>query len=264
MALLRRALLIQTAAVGLGLAPADRAFARRKRLHSAHASRRQKPLVVIDPGHGGKDPGCIGAGGTEEKSVVLALGLKLEHELLASRRFRVAMTRRTDVFIPLGDRVSFARKHGASVFVSIHANASHDHHARGACVYRFAYRASSAASAAVARWENSADRYVGATFRDASPAVAHILASLMRRETWLHSARLQDCVAHGLRDSLGGSRVSENHAHFVVLGAPEIPSVLVESGFLTNAEDARELRDSHHRLVLAKALRSGIEKYVAR
>ena len=115
---------------------------------------------------------------------------------------------------------SFARRHRATLFVSLHANAAHDHHASGACVYRFATRASDAAAAAMARWENSADRYGDPTFRDASPALAHILASLMRRETWRHSAELQRCMVDRLDDRVAMVPVAARHASFIVLSAP--------------------------------------------
>ena len=261
----RRALLLDAlaAVVALPLA-ATRAEARRRPLRHPRRHYKPKPMVVIDPGHGGKDPGCIGVGGTEEKNVVLALGLQLERELLASGRYRVAMTRRSDVFIPLERRVALAREYHAALFISLHANASHNAEACGACVYRFAYRASNAASAAMAKWENNADRYGGPAFHRASPVVTRILTSLMRRETWLHAALLQQSVVDYLRHCMRPSAVSANHAHFVVLSAPDIPSVLIETGFLTNPGDATLLRSPHHRLILAQEMRYGVEHYFAR
>jgi N-acetylmuramoyl-L-alanine amidase len=265
----RRRFLLQALGAVLAAMPLQPAVAARRRVvhHRRHRHRHRpapKPLVVIDPGHGGKDPGCIGIGGTQEKTVVLALGLALARELRASGRFRVAMTRHTDVFIPLLQRVRYARARRAALFISLHANASRDHHACGACVYRFAYRASDAPAAAMARWENRDAAEGGPAFDHASPIVVHILASLMRRETWLHSARLQDCFVDSLVPCQAGSPVAARHAHFVVLSAPDIASVLVESGFLTNAAEERRLRDPRHRRALALAMRHGVERYFER
>lgn len=263
----RRALLydaMAAAALTVSTVGSAGAAPRRRLWHRARRRYQPKPMIVLDPGHGGKDPGCIGLGGTQEKDVVLALGRLLRRELLGSGRFRVAMTRDTDVFIPLEQRVSFAREHRAALFISLHANASPDRQACGAYVYRFAYRASNASAAAMARWENSRDQYGGPAFRHASPIVARILASLMRRETWLHSAQLQQCVVTSLGYCMQPSTVTADHAHFVVLSAPDISSVLVESGFLTNPAEERQLRSPGHRLLLAQAMRQGVEHYFER
>lgn len=224
---------------------------------------RPQPLVVVDPGHGGKDPGCIGHAGTMEKEVVLAVGLALRRQLLASRRCRVAMTRSSDVFIPLEQRVRFAEHHQATVMISLHANSSTDAGARGANVYRFAYHASDPLAAAAQRLENSADRFETTTSSQREIAVEHILASLMRRETILHSSRLQRDLVAGLDDEWrlcgGGAR----HARFVVLSAPDVASVLVELGFLTNRADAMALRQPAHQAALARTMGTEIDKYLA-
>ncbi len=218
------------------------------------------PLVVIDPGHGGKDPGCIGHGGTEEKTVMLALGKELRRELHASRYCRVAMTRESDVFVPLHQRVQFARRQGATLFISLHANSSPHSQVRGACVYRFAYRASDAKARALARWENSADRFGGPAFQNASPTLTHILASLMRRETWLHSAHLQESVVTALDRRTRLVSVPARYARFVVLSAPDIASVLIETGFLTNHAEEALLRSKRHQAVLARSIRQAVER----
>lgn len=265
MPLHRRALLTNATAAAVALPfMAARVEARRRPLRRSRHSYRHVPLVMVDPGHGGKDPGCIGVDGIEEKTVVLALALQLERQLLAAGQFRVAMTRRSDAFIPLEDRVTLARRHHAALLVSLHANASRDTRACGACVYRFAYRASNKSSAAMARWENNADHYGRHEFRHVSPIVKRILASLIWRETWLHSALLQESVVSYLRRCMQPSLVSADHARFVVLDAPDIPSVLIESGFLTNPAEAKLLQSPHHRLRLAQEIRSGVEHYVAR
>src|SRR5882757_5067426 len=146
------------------------------------------PLVMLDPGHGGKDPGAIGYSGTYEKHVALATALELRRQLQSDGRYRVELTRTTDVFIPLDDRVERAQRHGAALFVSLHADALTDHSVRGASVYTLAQNASDAQSAALARRENSADRFIGRQWQAASPEVSQILASLVRRETRTGSA----------------------------------------------------------------------------
>lgn len=221
------------------------------------------PLVVIDPGHGGKDPGCIGLGGIQEKQVVLAIALELRRQLQATRRCQVVMTRSTDVFIPLDQRVALARQHRAAVFVSLHANASPSQAACGACVYRFGLRASDTGAAAEARWENRADQAVGQSVTGQGEIVIRILGSLMRRETMLHSAALQrDMVEHLAHHTRLTPRAAR-HARFAVLTAPDIASVLVETGFLTNRHDAMLLRSRAHHVALAGAMRDAVERYVS-
>jgi len=238
-----------------------RAYARRWHRHPSHTT---LPLVVIDPGHGGKDPGCIGHAGIMEKNVVLAVGLALRRRLLASRRCRVEMTRGTDVFIPLDQRVRFAQRHQATVMISLHANSSSDSGARGANVYRFAYHASDPLAAAAQRLENSADRLEAKNAAHRQMTVLHILASLMRRETNLHSSMLQRDLVAGLDDQWhlcgGGAR----HARFVVLSAPDVASVLVELGFLTNRADVAALSHPAHQAVLARTMGTEIDKYLIR
>jgi len=208
MPLRRRALLINAMAAAVASPfTTTRVEARRRLLRHPRRHYKPKSMVMIDPGHGGKDPGCIGVNGIEEKTIVLALGMELERELLASGRFRVLMTRHSDVFVPLEDRVALAQRHHAGLFISLHANASRDSEACGACVYRFAYHASNKSSAAMARWENNADRDEESALRDASPIVVRILASLMRRETWVHSALLQQSVVSDLRRCMRPSLV---------------------------------------------------------
>jgi N-acetylmuramoyl-L-alanine amidase len=219
-----------------------------------------RPMVVLDPGHGGIDPGCVGPDGTQEKQVVLATALRVQHQLLAARHVQVAMTREADVFVPLEQRVSFAEAHHAALFVSLHANFSPHGSARGAAIYRFTYRASDPGSALLALRENAAD-LPGSGIDGLSSDVARILASLMRRETWLHSAMLQSSLLQHLRAATTLVPDPARHARFVVLKAPDIPSVLIELGFLSNPQDARRLRDPSYESRVAEDIADGIEAY---
>ncbi len=219
------------------------------------------PLVMLDPGHGGKDPGAIGISGTYEKHVALLTAQDLHRLLLRSGRYRVARTRWRDVFVPLEQRVALAQRQGASLFVSMHADALRDPGVRGASVYTLADRASDPQTAALARNENAADRFGGTGAGTAPPAVARILASLVRQETRVGSAHMAHCVVDSLRRDLPMLHHPDRHADFVVLKAADIPSVLVEMGFMSNRADELALRRPEHRALVAKAMLNAINAY---
>jgi N-acetylmuramoyl-L-alanine amidase len=220
------------------------------------------PLVMLDPGHGGKDPGAIGISGTYEKHVSLAAAFELKRQLEAGGRYRVALTRTRDAFIPLDERVARAQAHGAALFVSMHADALSDHAVRGASVYTLSDTASDAQTAALAQRENSADRFAGTGF-NAPPDVARILASLVRRETRIGSGRLARDLVGSLDRDLPMLQNPERHAGFVVLKAADIPSVLVEMGFMSNPADEAELRRPQHRARVAEAMKRAVDAYFA-
>jgi N-acetylmuramoyl-L-alanine amidase len=222
------------------------------------------PLVVLDPGHGGKDPGAIGISGTYEKHVALAAAGELRRQLEATGRYRVELTRTHDVFIPLMQRVAFAQGREASLFVSMHADALDDHAVRGASVYTLADAASDEQSAALARRENAADRFGDPQFHDLPPEVSRILASLVHEETRLGSARVQHSVVAALHRDLPMLPNPARHAAFVVLKAADIPSVLVEMGFMSNRADEAALRRPEHRVKVAAAMKRAVEAYFAR
>ncbi|MBV8615645.1 MAG: N-acetylmuramoyl-L-alanine amidase [Acetobacteraceae bacterium] len=228
----------------------------------AREARPPAPLVMLDPGHGGKDPGAIGVSGTYEKQVALATAFELRRLLEAGGRYRVAMTRTTDRFVPLEERVARAQEHGAALFVSMHADALSDHGVRGASVYTLAPNASDAQTAQLAQRENSADRFAGPDF-GVRPEIARILASLVQRETRVGSARLARSLVGSLDRSLPMLPNPERHAGFVVLKAADIPSVLVEMGFMSNPLDEAQLRRPSHRATVAEAMRGAVEAYFA-
>ena len=221
------------------------------------------PLVMLDPGHGGKDPGAIGVSGTYEKQVSLATAFELKRQLEASGRYRVALTRARDVFVPLDDRVAKAQASGAALFVSMHADALSDHAVRGASVYTLANTPSDAQTAALAQRENSADRFAGSGWRNTPPEVSRILASLIRQETRIGSGRLSRSLVGSLDQDLPMLPNPERHAGFVVLKAVDIPSVLVEMGFMSNRNDEAELRRPEHRARVAEAMKRAVDGYFA-
>ncbi len=221
-----------------------------------------KPLVVLDPGHGGKDPGAIGVSGTYEKHIALATAQELARQLDSGGRYRVALTRTRDVFIPLPERVGIAQQHGATLFVSLHADALTDHSVRGASVYTLGAHASDAQTAALAQRENAADRFAG-PLPAASPEVTRILASLVRQETRQGAARMAQGVVGAFGHEIGLLPHPQRQAAFMVLKAPDIPSVLVEMGFMSNRADEAALRRADYRARVASAMKRAIDVYFA-
>jgi N-acetylmuramoyl-L-alanine amidase len=195
--------------------------------------------------------------------VALAAAQELRRQLLAGGRYRVELSRTQDIFIPLEDRVAIAQRRGAALFVSMHADALTDHSVRGASVYTLAETASDAQTAALAKRENSADRFGGPAFRNASPEVARILISLVRQETRSGSARMARSVVDAFGHDVPLLQNPARHAGFVVLKAADIPSVLVEMGFMSNAQDEAALRRPEHRVQVAAAMKRAVDAYFA-
>ena len=219
------------------------------------------PVVMLDPGHGGRDPGAVGISGTYEKHVALAIAEELRRQLEAGGRYRVEMTRGSDVFVPLEGRVARAQSRNAALFVSMHADAVGDHAVRGASVYTLADRASDQQTAALARRENSADRFGGGKFGGASPEIAAILASLVRQETRRGSTQMARSVVDQLSPDVMMLENPSRHAGFVVLQAADIPSVLVEMGFMSNPQDEAALGRPAHRARVAQAMKRAVDAY---
>jgi N-acetylmuramoyl-L-alanine amidase len=226
------------------------------------AASRDLPLVVLDPGHGGKDPGTIGVTGTYEKRITLAAATELKRQLEATGRCRVALTRGRDVFIPLDGRVEFARKRQATLFISLHADSAPG--ARGASVYTLSDRASDSLSAGLAQRENRADLRGGVNLPPVSPEVERILFSLVRQETRAGSDRIASTMVRSLGGEVPLLPNTHRQASFAVLKAPEIPSILVEMGFLSDRRDEAALKRPAHRAKVAKALAEGIHVWLAR
>ncbi len=221
------------------------------------------PLVMLDPGHGGKDPGAIGLSGTYEKHVALASAQELRRLLLATKRYRVEMTRARDTFVALEERVAIARRRQAALFVSLHADALNDSSVRGASVYTLNETASDRQTAALAQRENAADRFGTPNFQGTPPEVARILVSLVRQETRVGSTRMARNVVQSLGREVPLLPNPARHASFMVLKAADIPSVLVEMGFMSNRADEAALRRPQHRAQLAGAMLRAIDGYFA-
>lgn len=222
----------------------------------------KKPLIIIDPGHGGPDPGARGANGNYEKNIVLAVGLELKKQLEESGQYRVLMTRSTDVFIALGDRVRFARRNGGDLFISLHADSIRDQTVNGASVYTLSEKASDAATAKLAERENKSDLIAGIDLGDQDKDVANILLDLATRDTMNQSKFLANTVVRSM-DVRGLQTLERPHrsAGFAVLKAPDIPSILVEMGYVTNRSEVVRLSSPEHRRKIAATLKNSVDTY---
>lgn len=223
-----------------------------------------KPLVVIDPGHGGVDPGAIGANGLHEKNVVLKLAKNLRNQLKKTGRYRVKMTRDSDKFIRLHHRVKFAREAGADLFISVHADSVNKPHVQGASVYTLSEKASDAQTARLAARENQADLIAGIDLSVEDDEVADILLDLAMRDTMNQSKYFANQLTQTLKHG-GVKTLPRPHrsAGFAVLKAPDVPSVLVEAGFMSNRKEAGRLNTLEYRTKVARSLLKGIDAYFA-
>jgi N-acetylmuramoyl-L-alanine amidase len=223
-------------------------------------------VIAIDPGHGGEDPGAVGPSGLKEKDVVLAIGLKLRERLNSNPKIRVMMTRDADFFVPLGERVRKARRVQADLFVSIHADAFITPKARGASVFALS---TGGASSTAARWmadkENAADIVGGVNTKGVKDD--GVLRAMLDMST---TAQIKDSMKLG-GEVLGQiGKVGKLHkgsveqAGFAVLKAPDVPSILVETAFISNPEEEAKLRDPDYQDELVKALATGIARYFAK
>ncbi len=219
-------------------------------------------VVVIDPGHGGVDPGAIGLKKTREKDVVLSVAKKLKKELNKLKNVKVYLTREKDIFLKLDDRIAFAQRRDADIFVSLHADAHKVRSVRGGSVYVLSERSSDKEAARLAREANRGDLFAGLDISHESHEVQSILIDLTQRETMNRSSQLAQKVLTQM-GKVGKLRKKEVlFGGFRVLKAPEIPSVLVELAYLSNPEEERRLRSSANQQKIAVALAKGISGYV--
>ena len=223
-----------------------------------------KPVIVIDPGHGGVDPGAIGVSGMYEKYITIAVAQELKRQLERSGRYHVHLTHDRDVFISLRDRVGLARQYNADLFISLHADSEKDSSIRGLSVYTLSQNASDAEAQALADKENKADLIAGIDLSHESADVANILIDLAQRETLNRSA----AFAAGIVDELGQeiSLLANTHrfAGFAVLKAPDVPAVLIEMGYLSNQDEEKKLSTPQYRTKLARAITRAVDGFFAR
>ena len=222
-------------------------------------------IVVVDPGHGGKDPGAIGSKGQREKDVVLSIAQLLAKRLKREKGFDVKLVRNDDFFVPLRKRVDIARQHKADMFISVHADAAPRLTASGASVYALSEGGATSATARfMAQRENGAD-LLGATtllnLKDKDPMLAGVILDMSMNATIASSLQLGSSVLGSLQNitSLHQKRVEQ--AGFAVLKSPDVPSILVETGFISNARDAQRLVTARHQQAVADGLFEGLKRY---
>lgn len=223
-----------------------------------------RPLVVIDAGHGGEDPGSSG-GGVQEKEVVLAIALALRDQLLEEGGVRVALTRSDDTRIPNPNRPEIARQLGADLFLSIHADSAGDRtDVTGATIYTLSVEASSEAAARFAARENASDAVNGVAIEGQSEEVNSILVELSQQRTQEEATEFASLIEREGRGRIEFHPQTQRSAALIVLRAPDVPGVLFESGFVTNSDDRARLTTEEGRREYAEVLARAIRVYFAR
>ena len=229
----------------------------------ARNKRKQQFVIALDPGHGGRDPGAIGKYGTREKDVALSVAKKMKALINRESGYRAVLTRDADRFVSLRNRVKKARRAEADIFISLHADSFHSPNVKGASVYALSLRgASSEAARWIARKENSSDLIGGISLDDKDDLIASVLLDLSQTATIQDSLELgSDVLKHiGKVSKLNNRKVQQ--AGFAVLKAPDMPSILIETAFLSNPSEEKKLRNPKHQQKLAKAVFSGIKKHL--
>lgn len=220
-----------------------------------------RPLVVLDPGHGGIDNGASAPNGVHEKNITLTFALQLQKVLVDSGRFDVALTREDDTYLTLNERVDLARRNRANLFISLHADSFQDTAIRGASVYTRDENATDILDKVLADGENRYDIVAGFAVPQSPPEVMDILVDLMRREMRKSSFLAAEALIHQLEPSVAMRRFPLRQADFFVLQAPDVPSLLVELGFLSNGGDIANLQQSEWRDRVVDALARGVADY---
>jgi len=246
--------------------PADRAIEPRREPASATIGDRQRKITIaLDPGHGGEDPGAIGRRGTYEKNVVLAIAKKLRTMIDAEPGMRAMLTRDDDYFVPLAARVQKARRVRADLLVSIHADAFTVPTARGSSVFALSeHGATSAAAKWLAQKENAADLIGGVNLEGRDPVLARTLLDLSQTAQITDSLKAGRHVLNGIGSVNPLHKAMVEQAGFAVLKAPDIPSILVETAFISNPEEEQKLRSDRHQAKFAESMCEGIKGYFAR
>jgi N-acetylmuramoyl-L-alanine amidase len=221
--------------------------------------------VVIDPGHGGEDPGAIGRRGTQEKSVTLAIARRLKARIDKEEGMRCYLTRDDDYYVPLQQRVQRARRVQADLFISVHADAFNRPNVRGSSVFALSeHGATSAAARWLAQRENAADLIGGVNLGVKDPILARTLLDLSQTATINDSMKLGKAVLDEIGEVNALHKAYVEQAGFAVLKAPDIPSILVETAFISNPEEEKRLRDERYQEKIASSIVDGVKRYFAR
>ena len=225
--------------------------------------RKRDIVIAIDAGHGGKDPGAIGRGGTYEKTIVLSIAKRLKKLVDREKGMRGVLIRDRDTYIPLRERIRRASRKHADIFISIHADAAVNRNARGSSVYVLSqHGATSEAARILAKRENAVDMIGGVSLEDKDPVLQSVLVDLSQTATIDASIDLAEDILSELKLIGNILRDRVEQAGFAVLKSPDIPSVLVETAFISNPQEERRLRNGKHQDKLARAILKGIKRYL--
>ena len=220
-----------------------------------------KKIIIIDPGHGGVDPGAIGRAGTYEKNLVLSTAQVFKSVIEKDRGYKVVLTRTRDQFLPLRKRISRSKLLNADLFISIHADSISNSAVRGATIYTLSETASDKEAAQLAERENKVDIISGMDLSEETKEVTNILIDLAQRETMNQSAKFAGLLVPELRKVIKTHRRPHKFAGFAVLKAPDVPSILLEMGYLSNLNDERLLKTDGFKKRLAASIKRGLDKY---
>lgn len=228
-----------------------------------------RPIIVIDAGHGGIDPGAVGAANLLEKNLVLSVARRVQEQLEKSGRYQIVMTRDGDVFVPLNERLAISKKAQADLFISIHADSIEETYAqsiKGATIYTLSERASDAEARAIADKENASDLIAGLDAGDGedNTDVKNILIDLMKRETANFSAEFSRTLVRSLKSNVRLSRDPQKSAAFKVLRQTHAPSVLIELGYVSNPEESRQMQSEAWQEKVAGSIAAAIEAFFAK
>jgi N-acetylmuramoyl-L-alanine amidase len=220
--------------------------------------------IVVDAGHGGEDPGARGRRGTREKDITLSIAKRLKAQIDATPGMRAVLTRDGDYYLSLGARVQKARDLRADLFVSVHADAFRRSHARGSSVFMLSDRPTSAAAAWLAKQENDSDLIGGVNLENRDSFLKQVLVDLSQTGNYDHSAKLAGAVLSELGQINTLHKAQVERAGFAVLKAPDVPSILVETAFISNPQEERRLADEAYQDKIARAILAGIKRYFAK
>lgn len=220
-----------------------------------------KRIIVIDAGHGGVDPGTLGRFGANEKILTLKISREIKRELEKTGRYKVYLTRNKDIYVPHRSRFALAKRVGADLFVSVHVDAIKNSKVRGGTVYTLNERASDKEAARLARKENKSDVLAGVDLAYTNDEVSSILIDLAQRETMNASAQFAEILLPEMRKQVRMHKKGHRFANLLVLKSPDVPSILLETGYQTNKADARMLNSRKGQRSISKALRIAADKY---
>ncbi|MBT5241838.1 MAG: AMIN domain-containing protein [Rhodospirillaceae bacterium] len=260
-----KALVLREPRENIEVADASRVNTRAPLPENKPAVRRadRKPVIAIDPGHGGVDPGAIGVSGVREKDITLAAARQLKESLDRTGRYKVVLTRTRDVSLGLRQRIAISRRAAADIFVSLHADSVGRPDVKGLSVYTLSETASDREAAKLAETENKADLIIGMDLTNESTDVRNILIDLAQRESMNLAAHLAAKLISQLKREVTLLRNTHRFAGFAVLKAPDVPSVLLEMGYLSNREEEKSLRQKAYRQKLVVSITRALDSYFA-